>query len=269
LNGFISELFIYLGLFRSLDGSPGAALAAPALALVGALAVACFVKAFSAVFLGMSRSRSIRHIHESPNTMIVPMAVLAACCCVIGLFPLSIVHPLQSVIHQWTPGQPAALATLAPLTTLTTISLLAAASLLIVFFLCRQNFPRLIDRPFTTWDCGYARPTARMEYTASSFASTIVELFRSVLRPRVHQPKILAVFPSPTHFESHVDDVVLDGFATPLWRRFKSISNWLRVLQQGSVQTYVLNILIVLSFLLMLTIPLKETVRAILSGHAP
>jgi hypothetical protein len=108
-----------------------------------------------------------------------------------------------------------------------------------------------------------------MEYTASSFASTIVELFRSVLRPRVHEPKILATFPSPTHFESHVDDVVLDGFATPLWRRLKSLSNWLRVLQQGSVQTYVLYILIALSFLLMLSIPFKETVRAILGGHAP
>src|SRR5204863_7427113 len=72
LNGFISELFVYLGLFRSLAGSPGAALAAPALALVGALALACFVKAFGAVFLGHPRSRRTEHLNEAPWPMILP-----------------------------------------------------------------------------------------------------------------------------------------------------------------------------------------------------
>ncbi len=62
LNGFVSEWLIYLGSFRALTGSGGgvgtlgAAAGAPALALIGALAVACFVKAFSAVFLGTPRS---------------------------------------------------------------------------------------------------------------------------------------------------------------------------------------------------------------------
>ena len=31
--------------------------------------------------------------------------------------------------------------------------------------------------PARTWDCGYARPTPRMQYTASSFAETLVGLF--------------------------------------------------------------------------------------------
>ena len=58
LNGFVSEWLITLASFRALTGAGGsagvlgAAAGAPALALIGALAVACFVKAFSAVFLG-------------------------------------------------------------------------------------------------------------------------------------------------------------------------------------------------------------------------
>ena len=32
-----------------------------------------------------------------------------------------------------------------------------------------------------TWDCGYARPTARMQYTASSFAQPLTTLFRWLL----------------------------------------------------------------------------------------
>ena len=57
LNGFVSELLIYLGLFGTLVDQhgatfAGAAIAAPALALIGALALACFVKVYGAVFLG-------------------------------------------------------------------------------------------------------------------------------------------------------------------------------------------------------------------------
>src|SRR5207248_2479651 len=57
LNGFVSEFLIYLGLFRVVGRDDpatfvSAALAIPALALIGTLALACFVKVFGAVFLG-------------------------------------------------------------------------------------------------------------------------------------------------------------------------------------------------------------------------
>src|ERR1051325_8309374 len=59
LNGFIGELLLYLGLFAMVVGGGGAsgatswaALGAVALALVGALAVAAFVKFLGTVFLG-------------------------------------------------------------------------------------------------------------------------------------------------------------------------------------------------------------------------
>ena len=62
LNGFVSELLIYLGLFRTLGIDGGAAcplcrFAAPALALIGGLAVACFVKVYGVVFLGTALGR--------------------------------------------------------------------------------------------------------------------------------------------------------------------------------------------------------------------
>ena len=58
LNGFVSELLIYLGLLRTVAPgapAPGVAFALPVLALIGALALACFVKVFGAVFLGHPR----------------------------------------------------------------------------------------------------------------------------------------------------------------------------------------------------------------------
>jgi hydrogenase-4 component B len=263
LNGFISELLIYLGLFKSVQAAPGAALAAPALALVGALAVACFVKAFGAVFLGFSRSQSIRRIHESPLTMIIPMAILAAGCALIGLLPWAIIRPLQAVICQWNPELLPALEMLAPLALVTKLSLGFAGILLATFLLYKRSSSRRDDRASGTWDCGYSQPITRVQYTASSFAGTLVALFRGVLCVRSHEPEILGPFPPATRFESHANDVVLDRWLEPQWRRFKSALAPLRVFQQGGVQSYLLYILMILTLLLLLTMPWKETLRAI------
>ena len=35
-----------------------------------------------------------------------------------------------------------------------------------------------------TWGCGYPQPTARMQYTASSFAQPLTDLFRPLLGTR-------------------------------------------------------------------------------------
>src|SRR5262249_4215077 len=77
LNGFVSELLISLGLFGALQAGEEkavahAALAAAALAFIGALALACFVKVFAGVFLGSGRSAHTRQAHEAGWSMLGP-----------------------------------------------------------------------------------------------------------------------------------------------------------------------------------------------------
>ena len=117
LNGLVSELFLYLGLFRTLGASSaggvswaGAAFAAPALALIGALALACFVKAFGAVFLGTPRTERAEAVHESGPLMLGPMTILAACCLLIGLAPLLTAPLLDRGVSAWAPEPRAACA---------------------------------------------------------------------------------------------------------------------------------------------------------------
>ena len=269
LNGFVSEMFIYLGLFQTLKGSPCVALAAPALALAGALALACFVKAFGAVFLGLPRSRPIEHTYESPPVMIVPMILLAAGCAIIGVFPVVVARSIDVVVRQWTGGMTRipALGAIVPLAAISEMAIFLAALSTTIFVLGKRQLASAPARKSVTWDCGYSRPTARMQYTASSLAMTLVYLFRSILRPTSHEPHIDGPFPAPAQFASHVEDVVLGKFLSPLWRRFRSGLSWLRVLQQGSVQTYLLYILIMLLVLLLLTMPLSAILHALLGGQ--
>lgn len=268
LNGFVSELLIYVGLFRTIlpSGSPSwpsAALAAPFLALIGALALACFVKAFGAVFLGTPRSERAAHAHEASPGMIGAMLLLAAGCAVIGLAPAMIAPLLDRLVAEW-PGPGARPSpVLADALALRWISFfgvpLALLAVAAASFWCRQ-------RPAVgTWDCGYARPSSRMQYTSSSFAQMIVRFFRSVLRPKVHRPEVTGLFPDRREFESHVDDVVLDRMVMPSLRGFRLRTDRVRGIQQGLVQKYILYILVTLLILLGSLLPIHEILRRILS----
>ena len=259
LNGFVSEFLIYLGLFGTLgDGSGrsfvGVAFAAPALALIGTLAVACFVKVYGAVFLGTARSEHARHAHESPPSMLGPMAVLVACCVSIGLAPLLFVPLLQRGISAWAPALAAGsprLAAIAPLDWITAMGVLEVAALVVVGVALRARLGRGAAAPGSTWGCGYAAPTPRMQYTSSSFAEMLVGMFGWVLRPRTRKPAGLPLFPREAAFRSEVPDAVLDEVVVPVFRTGARLFSRFRVFQQGNIRIYVLYIFLALIVLLL------------------
>ena len=259
LNGFISEFLIYIGLFGTLisgTGRPyvGAAFAAPALALIGALAVACFVKVYGAVFLGTARSEHARHAHESPLSMLAPMGVLMACCTLIGVAPLLVVPILDGGVSAWAPDlkeRIPRLATLAPLDRITLMGSLLMAGLVLggALLWIRMRLSVVVKGP--TWGCGYLAPTARMQYSSSSFAEMLVGLFAWVLRPRTHKPRDLPLFPHRTDFHSEVPDTVLDEIVLPTFHFGARLFSLLRVFQQGNIQVYLLYIFVALIALLL------------------
>jgi hydrogenase-4 component B len=258
LNGFVSELLIYLGLFRAVTGSEGriwlaGAFAASALALIGALAVACFVKVFGVVFLGEARTWRARAAHECGRLMLFPMAALAGCCLLIGIGPSLLGPVLDGAVAAWAPewaSGPTRLALLAPFGAVT----MAAAGLLAALavtgaVLAARTGPALAGT-VGTWDCGYAAPGATMQYSSSSFAQTLVRVFSWALRPDQHSPSIQGVFPVRASFHSHVPDVVFDRAVLPAARGVGRVFSWLRWVQRGSVNAYVFYILITLVVLL-------------------
>ncbi len=262
LNGFVSEWFVYLGLLKtaisSTHGGMGAMLGVPVLAMIGALAVACFVKVYGTVFLGEPRTAAASHAQEAPFPMRLPMAVLAACCVLIGLFPMLVAPILDAATACWLPASDAAATHLGHIAPLGVISILAVSLTLSVaglgaLLVRRSGTPR----SGLTWDCGYARPTSRMQYTATSFAQMIVFLFVRVLHPHGRRPRVIGLFPAPTHTHSHVDDAVLDRLLLPAGNRIAGWCDWLHHFQRGLTQHYVLYILLTLLALLCTLFPFK------------
>jgi hydrogenase-4 component B len=254
LNGFVSELLIYMGLLRSTNTVTSAlwlasAFSAAGLALIGALAVACFVKVFGVVFLGQARSEQARQAHEAGSSMTAPMAVLAGICAFIGLGSPLLAPLLDRAAAAWAPGlSHPRTAVLAPLATISALSGVLVAALLL-----GSGWLGLRTRragAVGTWDCGYAAPTARMQYTASSFGQLLVAMFSWALRPRVHRPSSRELFPRSESLHSHVPDTVLDEILVPAGRAIERGLRWFRWVQRGSVHAYLFYILATLMWLL-------------------
>jgi hydrogenase-4 component B len=264
LNGFISELFVYLGLFNIVTDQTGgltAAVSMVVLAMIGALAAACFVKVYGAVFLGNPRHGNSHSSRESSVIMILPMAVLAILCMVIGLVPVLAGNVLVRVVSVWggytaqmtiTPG------TVAPLATISILAPVISVAIILIFFLFRLHKKK--NSSIGTWDCGYAAPSNRMQYTASSFANSIVVMFNWVLHPREHKPHLTGNFPESVGYSSHVNELVLDRLLIPLSTTAKHVSGWFHRFQQGIIQHYILYILITLFLLLCSQIPFRNVV---------
>ena len=260
LNGFVSEFLIFLGAFKG-GVSTGGAIAVPllvlvaGLALIGALAVACFTKAFGIVFLGEPRSEHVSHAHEADWTMRLPMLILAAGCVLIGLFAPVVVGSLQAVLENLTHLQPAAvsenLAAVASPLAWVVIGTVAFLLLLLALILLRRGLlaGRRVETS-VTWGCGYAQPTARMQYTASSFAQPLMDLFRPLLgtKKKISPPR--GFFPEEAALKTVTPDISHEEVYRPVFGRINEWLSQLRWVQHGKVQLYVLYIAVTLIVLL-------------------
>jgi hydrogenase-4 component B len=265
LNGFVSELLIYVGVLLGVAsrGATGGVGWAPlcvfvvgGLALIGGLATACFTKAFGCVFLGEPRSDQARGAHEVGAAMRASMLVLAGACFLVALtapiwpyvyrsaiatiLPVSLHDTLRDAVAQtWTP---------LIVVCVSSWALLGAAGLVAAVRL-RLLSGRQVERG-PTWDCGYAAPTPRMQYTASSFACPLLLLSRTFLRPRISLQPPTGLFPKQARFESETPDVFLEYLFRPVFTGTAWGASKLRWLQHGRIQLYVLYIALTILVLL-------------------
>jgi hydrogenase-4 component B len=195
------------------------------------------------VFLGAPRSKMAAQAHECGPAMRGAMLVLAGACVVIGLAPVLFWPALACAIGAWRPAWAGTL-TPEPLFALgwvnVTLALAAAAAAWWLWRLVQRNG---LKRGLT-WDCGYVVPTARMQYTAGSFAGIITEWFQLILRSVRHEHLPVSPFPTAASFESHTPETVLELVIEPVGGGVMKVSTAVRRFQHGRVQSYLLYLLL-------------------------
>ncbi len=259
LNGFVGELFLYVGSITDgiADPLPLAALTAPVLALVGGLAVITFVKLYGIIFLGAPRSAGAAHGHEATAGMTGPMVLLAAGCLAAGMAPVLLVRLVSPAVAFYGDLTSLAMARVTgqvPLVPLTIANILLVVLVVVIGGAYLLRLRRSPCSQGATWGCGYLEPTARMQYTGTSFSEMVVNLLGGIVAPDRWRPRLVALFPSgDARFRYAVTETVLDRILTPLFHAVGLGFSFLRRVQHGQLHIYVLYIFATLCVLMIWT----------------
>jgi hydrogenase-4 component B len=267
LNGFASEWLTFqallaLGVVGPLPWTPAlATLAGGLLALTGALAAACFVKAFGVTFLALPRSPAAAAAHETSLALRAGMALLAAACAVLGVVPglgLGLLSPvavslLGTSLATW-PGP--GLGGLLGLGEAQVVPSLALGTMLVVggvVMLAGRLLGPVVVRRGPVWACGFALDS-RMQYGALAFAKPIRLFFQRILRPErtvLAEHGFSPFFPTRLRYRAGIQPVFEQTLYRPARAALIQLAERGRMIQSGNLRLYLGYIFATLVILLL------------------
>lgn len=242
LNGFVSEWLLYLGLFEGSAGRDPACWALlPAvimLAMAGAVALAAFIKANGVVFLGAPRTKAAENAHECGRLMRAPMIFLGVACLTLGLGPTLLWPAIARAVNAWNP-QWAFAEPPAPLAAISEIQIALALAGCAAGVLLWQKARANGLRAATTWGCGYALPTTRMQYTSGSFGGLVSGWFEWLLQPECKARGPGGLWPSGAFRLERVPETILERVIAPCGNFIMELAGLTRRLQHGRLPAYI------------------------------
>ena len=261
LNGFVSELLIYLGLLDGIaSGSNILASAAglAALALIGGAVVLAFTKLYGTVFLGAPRTHEVAEASEVDNARIAAMALPLAGILFIGLFPGMAVGVAARAADFFvrTPADASEWLIGPTLTAAGRTVWLLIAVVGVLLWLRRRllRTRRITTGP--TWGCGFTTTNVRMQYTGESFS----EGLQSVARPLTQNSGKGApvgkgeIFPDAHSFDIGHRDRIGRLFAAWWVELLRLINQRVMQLRTGKINHYILFALAFLALVFLLSI---------------
>lgn len=244
LNGFVGEWAIYQGLLRAVAQKESAAGVLPAVIVLagsGALALAAFAKAAGIVFLGAPRTKPATKAVECGWLMRLPMLLLSVIMLLIGLLPGLFFAPVMKAVDVWAPQWSGTTPLLVPRALGGAHTILLCALLSGIFLILRRVQTNG-TRQGPTWDCGYAAPTAHMQYTSGSFAGITRGWFVWLLRPEALIRRVRGHFPGRALAIERVPETVLEKIVAPGAQAVGYVADVAKMIQHGRLHLYILYV---------------------------
>ena len=237
LNGFASELMIFIAFFTSV------AVVDPLFkvllficlalfALTSALSAACFVKAFGSIFLALPRSPESAAAQEVSRAMLIGPGILAAACILLGVCALQIFAIVGFAV---------------PLPDMLLVSLLligmAGLTCAVLYFTASHKV-RLSE----TWGCGTLSQQASAEYSGHGFSEPLDVIFSAIYRTRTKNERTFfdqknCIFKEGTG-EIRLLKVFEEYLYRPIAEQSMRVAQRVARFQNGCLDTYLLYVFV-------------------------
>jgi hydrogenase-4 component B len=267
--GFVSEWLLVQSLIHTAPQHVAVLaltmpLAVGAVALTTGLGVAAMVKAFGIGFLARPRSEHAARAREAPASMLAGMALAAAACVTLAVVPSVVAPALRPAVAALPAARAVEFTDLGAVVRLPGLQgsiapgviaagvVLAALTAAVLARWRRRRRPAPVTLPL--WACGADDLTARMQYTATSFAEPLQRVFDDVLRPdtdievtHIAESRYLA---EKITYRTRIADAIEERFYTPVIQVISAAARMMRRAHTGSVHLYLaygaLGVLVVL-----------------------
>ncbi len=249
-NGFISEFFIYSGLFKGFQSNDFIFIIVMlftilAMVMIGGFAIICFTKAFGVVFLGKSRNNQPDDSIHEKKLSTLPLFVIAMAIVIIGIAPFLFSSMLKNTVGLYQLNE--SLVTSFSLdTTIKSLVFIGWYSLgfivLTTLFLFIRHRITLActNKIDNTWNCGYIGDGKKMQYSASSFIRTYRKLSEPILFIKKDKKIASGIYPGPIEQVTHPYDKIEFAFIDKPIQLYKRFLNNFLFLQNGNIQSYIL-----------------------------
>ena len=261
LNGFVSELLIYIGMFNGVSNGYEVLYSVTGiivLSLIGGIVVLAFTKLYSVVFLGSPRSHHVAESTEVDSLRIVAMSIPATFILIIGLAPQYVIRPIAHVAEEVTNSvNTIAVEHFAP--TLESLSYVSIAFILVVtllFFIKRRAQRNRTIAEGPTWGCGFTAVNTRMQYTGESFSEGLENIGKPLMKNTVDGRAVDKdeIFPLPHRYRIRHKDKV-DSLLGRWWvQMMHRINEYVMRLRTGKVNNYITFALLFFVVVLILTL---------------
>jgi hydrogenase-4 component B len=263
-NGFVSEFIIYIGLIEGIHSNNISqillfVISLAGLCIIGGLSVLTFTKTFGVMFLGQPRTKLQHKPHEVSNLMLGPQYIIIAVMLSVAFIPRFYMSIIGNALMAVTPLDADMNVITRYTNTIQGISLysflligVASAIWLIRTIVMKQRIQR-ID---TTWGCGYAAPSSRIQYTGKSFSKPLGKIFNLWLIEKKHFEELKPgeVFPEKRTYFSHYFDFFERNLIDPIITRLNYSANYFSFISNGRIQSYVLYGIVFILAMFILTL---------------
>ena len=263
-NGFISEFILYIGLYSWVQQAQmtsliGIIFVISGLVLIGGFALICFTKAFGVVFLGNPRHIFQHEIKEVPFFQLLPLYFIAAFIVFIGMFPIVFLNLLMKPVELFTGIHHLVFTSFQGKGMEILLAMSHASWILIAFVILLLGIRKLVLRKrkvtvLPTWNCAYIAPTAKIQYTASSFVKTYSKLFGLFFLIFKKEKEVQGIFPTHAHLETRPYDKIEKWLIDYPTTNFKLFLGRFNFFQNGKLQFYILYG--ILFIILIISIPI-------------